>query len=337
MKTVAIVLTYNRLSLLKECIKCLRNQSIPADGIIVVNNGSIDGTAVWLSQQADLSIVTMAVNIGGSGGFKRAIEEAYKLKSDWIWLLDDDAFPDKDCLKNLYQVAAIKNNNQIVLAPLVIEGDDVDHLHRGYVNFNKIQFPLQIKTNNQIFETENNIVDISFASFIGMFIGRDIITKIDFPHSHYFIFQEDLEYSMRITRAGYPIYLVKDAVIHHKIKGTVPVHHFTSNQYCGEEKKKERRTVSQIFNDKRDKYSDLSKINLLLFISKRNWLWTIMQYNGMNFQLILFLIKDIFRSSAYVVLSRSNRRLLLHLFYTMYSQGLSGKFDNSSILSVRNA
>lgn len=49
MKIIAVVVTYNRLSLLKRNLDCLR-QNKPLSSIIVVNNGSTDGTAEWLAE-----------------------------------------------------------------------------------------------------------------------------------------------------------------------------------------------------------------------------------------------------------------------------------------------
>ncbi|MBK8785130.1 MAG: glycosyltransferase [Chitinophagaceae bacterium] len=57
-KVVAVVVTYNRLALLSECITALRNQSRPLDGILVINNGSTDGTEEWLNAQPDVSYFT---------------------------------------------------------------------------------------------------------------------------------------------------------------------------------------------------------------------------------------------------------------------------------------
>jgi GT2 family glycosyltransferase len=332
--TVATVLTFNRIALLKECIRCIRNQIVPVDHIIVVNNASTDGTEEWLNEQPDIEVITTDKNIGGSAGFKKAIEAAYEQQFEWIWMMDDDAFPEKECLENLLKESELQPDNKIVLAPVVIEGDKVDHMHRGYINFDKIQFPLQVHTNDKIFQSGGNLVEISFASFIGLFIKREIISEIKYPHPNYFIFQEDMEYSIRIIKAGFPIFLVKNAIIYHKNRCEPDLKESDKLVFSGKSYQKEKRTLSQYYYDKREKYEDISKINPLLFISKRNWLWTIMQHNGMNMPLFLFLANDIFRSVAYVLFSKSNNKLLFNLFYSMYSQGLSGKFDNSTILTM---
>lgn len=333
-KTVAIVLTYNRLALLQECINSLRRQSEPVDQILVVNNASTDGTEEWLQDQADLLVFTMPSNMGGSGGFVKAISEAYALDFDWIWILDDDAFPEKDCLRKLKEVAATKDKN-IVLAPMVIEGDRIDHEHRGFIDFNRIQFPLQVTTNDQFIQAADPVTQISFASFIGMFIGRGVISDVQFPNASYFIFQDDLEYCIRIGKAGYPIFLVKSAVVHHKIKGTKPIEHFFNRNSIDLSAKKPVRTIFQFFQDKRVKYIDAARINPLLFISKRNWIWTIMQHHGMSLRLAIYLVKDISRSMTYVLLSKGNNRRLFSLFRATYMQGLTGRIDNQRFLNKR--
>ena len=65
MKIYAIVVTYNRLELLKKSIGALHRQQ-RLDQIVVVNNGSNDGTEEWLDGQQDLHVIHQE-NVGGSG------------------------------------------------------------------------------------------------------------------------------------------------------------------------------------------------------------------------------------------------------------------------------
>ena len=68
LKIATVVVTYNRLELLKDCIESLRNQTRKIDEIFVINNSSTDGTEEWLSRQNDLTTITQP-NTGGAGGF----------------------------------------------------------------------------------------------------------------------------------------------------------------------------------------------------------------------------------------------------------------------------
>ena len=48
MKFGVIIVTYNRLALLKECVSCVLSQTEPFSNICIVDNHSSDGTADWL-------------------------------------------------------------------------------------------------------------------------------------------------------------------------------------------------------------------------------------------------------------------------------------------------
>ena len=62
-KVIAVVVTYNRQSLLSECINALRSQTRRLDAILVVNNGSTDSTEEWLKKQSDVFFVSQK-NVG---------------------------------------------------------------------------------------------------------------------------------------------------------------------------------------------------------------------------------------------------------------------------------
>ena len=82
MKIIAVVVTYNRRELLKRNIGCLR-QNTPLHSIVVVNNGSTDGTKEWLDEQTDLRVIHQE-NVGGSGGFYTGIRYAFQEYSPTI-------------------------------------------------------------------------------------------------------------------------------------------------------------------------------------------------------------------------------------------------------------
>lgn len=137
MKIFAIVVTYNRLELLKKSIGALRRQQ-RLDQIVVVNNGSNDGTKEWLDGQADLQVIHQE-NVGGSGGFHTGIKVAYDEGADWIWCMDDDVFPKDGCLDELLSLVALENTQLDrkkplgILAPRrVMNGKTFTHEFRRY-------------------------------------------------------------------------------------------------------------------------------------------------------------------------------------------------------------
>ena len=100
LKIAVVVVTYNRLEYLKQVITGIRLQKTSISEIIVVNNSSTDGTSEWLETQDGLTVITQD-NLGGAGGFSTGMKYAYKKQHEWIWIMDDDVVPHKDCLKIL--------------------------------------------------------------------------------------------------------------------------------------------------------------------------------------------------------------------------------------------
>ena len=80
----AVVVTFNRIELLKKVINALRNQTKKIDQIIVVNNSSTDGTLDWLNMQTDIIIVTQE-NLGSSGEQFTGAKTAFEMGFEWIW------------------------------------------------------------------------------------------------------------------------------------------------------------------------------------------------------------------------------------------------------------
>jgi len=87
-RSVSVVIpTYNRLHTLDRCLRSVLDQWHPVDEIIVVDDGSTDGSADWIrDQHADVQLIQQA-NRGVSAARNAGIRAA---KSEWIALLDSD-------------------------------------------------------------------------------------------------------------------------------------------------------------------------------------------------------------------------------------------------------
>ena len=107
MKYGVVIVTYNRLELLKECIENCIRQTIPFEKIIIVNNCSTDGTDEYLQQyKADMRFVIseQTENLGGAGGFRVGLELAGKEDLDWVLIIDDDAMIAEDYIQKCDRV-----------------------------------------------------------------------------------------------------------------------------------------------------------------------------------------------------------------------------------------
>ncbi|MGE5481271.1 MAG: glycosyltransferase family 2 protein [Chloroflexota bacterium] len=91
MKFSVIFFTRDRRDYLKKCIEKFIEQDYPDKEIIVVDNGSTDGTALMIKELfPDVKLIVLNENIG-TEAFNLALKSA---GGDIIWRTDDDSHPE---------------------------------------------------------------------------------------------------------------------------------------------------------------------------------------------------------------------------------------------------
>lgn len=205
---IAVVVTYNRLNLLKDLINSLRNQTFQISKILVVNNGSTDDTANWLNEQNDLTVFHQD-NCGSSGGQYRSIKEAMNFDYEWVWVMDDDILHDESALENLMKYA----DSEKVLTTLRYTNKN-EVFFNDTLNYN-LSNPFKSfwseVINKDILNKNKDLIKADGITFEGPLIHRKIIEKVGLPLYNLFIYGDDTEYFIRVQKANYPIYIVKNA------------------------------------------------------------------------------------------------------------------------------
>jgi len=203
---IAVVVTYNRLDLLKQVVGGLRNQSRKPNSILIINNDSTDGTESWLSSQSDLIMVKQE-NLGSSGGQYRGMKEAYDRGADYIWIMDDDVVAEKYCLE--YLMNFLGEKKIIVPARIAPNGNYIlcDTLKINLSNPLKNIWEKIVKNS----DFKNELIQAEAIAFEGPIIHRSIIERIGLPEKKFFIFADDTEYSIRARKENYQIFISRDA------------------------------------------------------------------------------------------------------------------------------
>lgn len=206
MKITAVVVTYNRLNLLKQVIEALEKNK-PSD-IIVVNNDSTDGTRDWLDRQPQLNVVHQE-NVGGAGGFHTGIKKAYEEGADWIWCMDDDVIPHAECLSHLLHHVD-KPGVGIMSPRRMFDGKVFTHEFQRF-NFSN---PLTSMHGGKLAEMQiDKPTPIVGCDFEGPLISRRVVERIGLPNKDLFIFYDDTDYCLRAHLAGFDLLYVPDALM----------------------------------------------------------------------------------------------------------------------------
>jgi GT2 family glycosyltransferase len=223
----AVVVTWNRRAQLAATLARLRGE--PIDRILVVDNGSTDGTAADLAACADprLGVLGLGQNLGGAGGFEAGMRHAVAAHDpDWLLLIDDDARPGPGTIAAFRAHAAagrlagldgiagavrypdgrICEMNRPVLNPFwhprifwrTAAGGGRGAFHLGPRDFAaKAPRP------------------IDGASFVGLFLSRRAVQLAGYPEGRLFLYAEDGLYTLGLTAAGGRLAFFPDLAFEH--------------------------------------------------------------------------------------------------------------------------
>lgn len=223
-----VIVTYNRLELLRECLSQCFLQSVPFKEILVVDNNSSDGTGEYLeglsAANKNLTILCLPENTGGAGGFFEGLRSVDK-NTDYILLLDDDAVIDKDYIKNIepYITEGIQAYSGTVYAG---DGSGPRQRHK-LVNRT---FLLTKPAGSILYE--KSFFDYDISSFCGLLLSAKLVCEAGLPIREYYIWNDDIEYSLRI-RTKTVFRNVNAAFLVHKTTGRICAHRYSWKSYYG--------------------------------------------------------------------------------------------------------
>lgn len=213
LKIIGIIVTYNRSALLQECIEAILHSDYRID-IMIIDNASTDNTRAIVEQasrEVNLKILYFNTNknIGGAGGFNYGIAKAYGLGYDFFWLMDDDVMVQPSSLSELLKVAESVHFNFGWLSSLALWTDGKEcgmNHHEVASDWNDDKKGIlegRLKCNT--------------ATFVSLFVKREVVEKIGLPIKEYFIWGDDTEYTKRISN-NYPCYFVPTSQVVHKMR-----------------------------------------------------------------------------------------------------------------------
>lgn len=204
----AVVVTYNRFELLLLTVRALLAQTRPLDRVVLLDNGSTDGTFERLrASGTDLSrvdYVRLEPNRGPARGFWQGMSYAYAMGHDWIWVMDDDVLPDPDCLEIM--LAALPK-----LPPV----DEIGYLQSRVVGEDgRSQNTPEIawQADEESYPDwerllADGIVAVSKAALTSTLVPRTTLDRFPPSAPDFFMWGEDSDFTLRVTaeRRGYLI------------------------------------------------------------------------------------------------------------------------------------
>jgi GT2 family glycosyltransferase len=231
-KVAIIIVTWNGKDDCLTCLASLRNLVPPKPSIIVVDNGSTDGTAGAVTARfPEVSLLTTPVNLGFAGGNNLGIERALAEGAEYICLLNNDTVVDPHFLEELLRFA-VEDSRAGILGSRILYDARPDRIWSEGIAVNRIF--------GRIYTTDNNLKDSEVSDIISqvdavsgaaMLLKREMLQEVGLLDEDYYLCFEDVDLCLRAGRMGYKIATVSSSRVRHKVSGSMGGEYSESTVY----------------------------------------------------------------------------------------------------------
>lgn len=200
-KVSIIILSWNTLSDTKTCLENIRSHLYKNKEIIVVDNGSTDGSKDYLSRCDDIIYIDLPDNTGFTGGQIAAFE---KTSGDYLLLLNSDAVLDKNWINKAVDV--FDTNEKIAaVGGKVFEWNEDNPVYdttNQFYTYQTVDLHLGYASTMRAGESQIAVDSISGAAVM---ISRKAIETCGYFDQRFFAYYEETDLFARFQKAGFVI------------------------------------------------------------------------------------------------------------------------------------
>lgn len=212
-----IVVNWNTYSYSKSCLEQLVNLSYESHEIFLVDNGSDDQSGEILRQEfPQVNYHRIHQNLGFTGGNNVGIDLALSNGFDYIFLLNNDTYFDKDFLNPL--VKFLDQNPEVgAVQPLIYENNEPKGVWHAGGKFNTFTGSTRsIKKEVEL----SDPYESEWLTGCAFMVKSSVIIDIGPLNPTYFAYFEDVDWSFRIKSYGKSLFIVPSSVLYHEVSGS---------------------------------------------------------------------------------------------------------------------
>lgn len=231
-RVAIVIVNYNTFLDTKECVESLKKVSrqVADFTVIVVDNAS---TKMDPEREAFLQINTIYLrtqeNKGFSGGNNIGIKYAVEHEYDYVLLLNNDTLVEPDFLDVLVTRAENKGEFGIAIGKIYYASDRLRLWYAGGTVNMKLGMVYQRGFNELDVGQWDIEEEVQFVTGCMMLIPVNVIRKVGLLEESFFLYAEDLEYSLRMSKNEYKMYYIPSSVIYHKVGASSGRENVSSN------------------------------------------------------------------------------------------------------------
>ena len=204
--------------------------SLPDIARICVDNGSTDGSDLAVEDRfPDVELIRTGANLGFAGGANVGIRRSLERGADWVLLLNADAVAEPGLPGALERAAGSRPDAGVLACKVLF--DDGSTVQYAGARFNAWLGYSGRETGFRSRDRFHVMRDVDRADGAALAVSRKAIDAAGLLDETLFAYVEDVEWSLRIRRAGFAVVFVPDAIVRHKGSTSTGGRASTTNLY----------------------------------------------------------------------------------------------------------
>src|SRR5579859_3091178 len=223
-RVAIVVLNWRQVDDTLACLESLRGLDYPCYQVIVVDNGSADGSAERIRQSfGNVTLIENPLNLGFAGGNNIGIGHSLRDGAEFVLLLNSDTEVSADLLRELVN-AAEADRTIGMLGPKIYYHEQANVIWSAGGTLSRYGEPGHLRVDELDEPSGDRIQDVDYVTGCALLVRREVIEKIGLLDERFFIYFEEAEWCSRARRAGFRVVYVPRATMWHKIRMHARVH-----------------------------------------------------------------------------------------------------------------
>jgi GT2 family glycosyltransferase len=212
---VIVVLNWNNYNDTKECLESVNDVMYPSFDVLVIDNGSTDGSGELIDDEFEWCDVTFTdENLGYSAGMNVGIEAALEGGADYALLLNNDTIVEPDFLSPL--VETVETHDHVAMVSSIVRFFDSGDIQSAGRYFR----PFNVRAPHFREPQAERPYEVDCVSGAVTLLNMEFIRQVGGLEEAYFIGPDDVELGLRAQRRGWRVMISPESEIYHKHAAT---------------------------------------------------------------------------------------------------------------------
>jgi len=206
-----LVLNYRAWQDTVACLRALERLKYPNYQVVVLDNASNNDSATQIRQRyPTVELLELPHNLGFAGGNNVGIRRALAAGAEYVWLLNPDTVPDCGALTPLVELA--ESDPRIgAVGSILLEMDHPERIQawgggQVLLNWGMIR----------LLTSSHQAKALSYISGASLLIRRAALERVGLLDEGFFMYAEDADYGLRLTKAGFKLAVAEGSRVLHR-------------------------------------------------------------------------------------------------------------------------